>query len=726
MLKKDCEKQIDSQGNHHHMHVWLRQHSFLLRLLITTLIAGCIPLIIVSSILISRENNNIIMSAKQQIASIASLTAIQFDKYIDVMANVNLKMQTSDKLFERVISSSVRNELEALEFIDFMQGSLPFTVDYGLFINGDQSVYSNTGKYKASVYARYIIGIDEPTFIDIMQSVHKSVFLPISQISDRIVFAMPIRTGSSSVIKKVSLYVISPNSLISSMEQILTDRYKLAAIFDPDNNLIFNDKNCPFDFNDITETNMLFDLKGRDKLSYLAYSSYSSQGYRIILYHEKSSYMLNTENIRISVRAMTIANIIICISMIILAVMLNYKSFRSVIDKIRGYAQDEVQSQNKNELQYILSAFNGQMEENEKLKTQLVDQHALMLDHILEDILNGKSVSQQNMAQIKFDMPYIYVINMQMQDLQNTTSLIDTSREKFYAIEMYADGLFTIVFSVSDFSEKTKEKAIRKIKEIINQPNICLGCSSVYTEPSKLFLAYLEATRNLEKNKAISDGGCVKMAECSLPEEETQSTTKLTYAIKTGDSYAIEHANVLFDQISSGDNTPSLQRYMCYQIVELYRNVCRNLGISLDMMRISQTLQNSDVSLVRDDFISILREICDTQNKRQSEALEITYSKILQFINQKYTDPMFSMNDIADNFGISIYATSRMLKSILGINFRKYLNDMRIEHAKKLLMTTKQSVNDIAEMSGFTSSSYFISIFKSTEKVTPNKFRANN
>ena len=145
--------------------------------------------------------------------------------------------------------------------------------------------------------------------------------------------------------------------------------------------------------------------------------------------------------------------------------MLNYKSFRSVIDKIRGYAQDEVQSQNKNELQYILSAFNGQMEENEKLKTQLVDQHALMLDHILEDILNGKSVSQQNMAQIKFDMPYIYVINMQMQDLQNTTSLIDTSREKFYAIEMYADGLFTIVFSVSDFSEKTKEKAIRKMAQ---------------------------------------------------------------------------------------------------------------------------------------------------------------------------------------------------------------------------------------------------------------------
>ena len=718
---------MDNQRKHHrYISAWLRQHSFLLRLLVTTLIAGCIPLIIVSSILIIRENNNIIMSAKQQIASIASLTAIQFDKYIDVMANVNLKMQTSDKLFERVISSSVRNELEALEFIDFMQGSLPFTVDYGLFINGDQSVYSNTGKYKASVYARYIIGIDEPIFIDIMQSVHKSVFLPISQISDRIVFAMPIRTGSSSVIKKVSLYVISPNSLISSMEQILTDRYKLAAVFDPDNNLIFNDKNCPFDINDITETNMLFDLKGRDKLSYLAYSSYSSQGYRIILYHEKSSYMLNTENIRISVRAMTIANIIICISMIILAVMLNYKSFRSVIDKIRGYAQDEVQSQNKNELQYILSAFNGQMEENEKLKTQLVDQHALMLDNILEDILNGKSVSQQNMAQIKFDMPYIYVINMQMQDLQNTTSLIDTSREKFYAIEMYADGLFTIVFSVSDFSEKTKEKAIRKIKEIINQPNICLGCSSVYTEPSKLFLAYLEAIRNLEKNRAMTDGSCAIMAECSLPDEETQSTAKLTYAMKTGDSYAIEHANALFDQITNGDNSPPLQRYMCYQIIELYRNICRNLGINLDMMRISLTLQNSDVSLVREDFMSILREICDMQNKRQSEALEITYSKVLQFINQKYTDPMFCINDIADNFGISIYATSRMLKSILGINFRKYLNDMRIEHAKKLLLTTTHSINEIAEMSGFTSSSYFISIFKSAEKVTPNKFRANS
>ena len=64
-----------------------------------------------------------------------------------------------------------------------------------------------------------------------------------------------------------------------------------------------------------------------------------------------------------------------------------------------------------------------------------------------------------------------------------------------------------------------------------------------------------------------------------------------------------------------------------------------------------------------------------------------------------------------------------MFKTLIGINFRKYLNDLRIEHARDLLLTTDLTVNEISEQSGFMSPSYFISVFKKTEDVTPNEFR---
>lgn len=82
-----------------------------------------------------------------------------------------------------------------------------------------------------------------------------------------------------------------------------------------------------------------------------------------------------------------------------------------------------------------------------------------------------------------------------------------------------------------------------------------------------------------------------------------------------------------------------------------------------------------------------------------------------------------SLNDVADYMQVSIYTASRLLKNATGVNFRKLLNDLRIEHAKDLLAHSTLSIQEIAEQSGFTTASYFVSVFKKSEGITPNVYR---
>ena len=61
-----------------------------------------------------------------------------------------------------------------------------------------------------------------------------------------------------------------------------------------------------------------------------------------------------------------------------------------------------------------------------------------------------------------------------------------------------------------------------------------------------------------------------------------------------------------------------------------------------------------------------------------------------------------------------------------GVSFREYLNTLRIEHAKKLLMSEpNSSMVSISGRCGFYGANQFIRKFREMEGVTPTVWRAS-
>jgi len=101
-------------------------------------------------------------------------------------------------------------------------------------------------------------------------------------------------------------------------------------------------------------------------------------------------------------------------------------------------------------------------------------------------------------------------------------------------------------------------------------------------------------------------------------------------------------------------------------------------------------------------------------------------SNILEYIHQQYSSSEISLSTIADKFNITPQYLSAIFKEKTGQNISDYIQNLRMNRAKELLLTTDYPVSQIAKMIGYTEVSGFTKAFKKFEGVSPNKFRELN
>lgn len=66
---------------------------------------------------------------------------------------------------------------------------------------------------------------------------------------------------------------------------------------------------------------------------------------------------------------------------------------------------------------------------------------------------------------------------------------------------------------------------------------------------------------------------------------------------------------------------------------------------------------------------------------------------------------------------------SKRFRIEIGMSLREYINQLRIEEAKRLLLSTNLSVSDIAVEVGYDNISYFSTVFRKLCGVSPVDWR---
>ncbi len=85
-----------------------------------------------------------------------------------------------------------------------------------------------------------------------------------------------------------------------------------------------------------------------------------------------------------------------------------------------------------------------------------------------------------------------------------------------------------------------------------------------------------------------------------------------------------------------------------------------------------------------------------------------------------YTPDLAAMSGMGETYYRSIFL------AVFSVPPAKYIQNYRIEKAKELLVNSAGSIDDIATSVGFSNSSYFCKVFKSTVGLTPTEFAAKS
>lgn len=121
-----------------------------------------------------------------------------------------------------------------------------------------------------------------------------------------------------------------------------------------------------------------------------------------------------------------------------------------------------------------------------------------------------------------------------------------------------------------------------------------------------------------------------------------------------------------------------------------------------------------------DDAVAICsEEYAFDFNETQLGRIKIVYEHIMQHFQEEVC-----IKDIADKLSISEAGFYKFIKKQTKKTYTQIINEFRIHHASKLLMTTDKTISQICFESGYNNVSYFNRKFKQIMQQTPHDFKS--
>lgn len=147
----------------------------------------------------------------------------------------------------------------------------------------------------------------------------------------------------------------------------------------------------------------------------------------------------------------------------------------------------------------------------------------------------------------------------------------------------------------------------------------------------------------------------------------------------------------------------------------------------------------NEIFLLTQGFIKNIEEFRTIESLSAwiSDMLQTFISYTFDFVNVKHADVVYksieyiknnymkriTLDEIAANTYISKTYLSSIFKKETGDSISNYINQVRVDRSKLLLMEDNLDIVEIANICGFESQSYFTKVFRSIAGITPKRYR---
>ncbi|MDQ0916453.1 AraC family transcriptional regulator [Paenibacillus sp. V4I5] len=171
---------------------------------------------------------------------------------------------------------------------------------------------------------------------------------------------------------------------------------------------------------------------------------------------------------------------------------------------------------------------------------------------------------------------------------------------------------------------------------------------------------------------------------------------------------AISCANQLLSTLlrDFGSNLPIMHDYS-----KEYFEVVNKLQIQETLREVHELLQ---------EFCQLIRQLMENKQATKTDTL-LAY--VCGYLQEHYHEFDLGIEAIADSVQLSPGYLGKLFRNHTQLSFNDYLKNIRLEEAKKLLISTDDGISSISEKVGIINTTYFFTLFKKAYGISPAQYR---
>ncbi|WP_282939421.1 helix-turn-helix domain-containing protein [Paenibacillus sp. RC67] len=184
----------------------------------------------------------------------------------------------------------------------------------------------------------------------------------------------------------------------------------------------------------------------------------------------------------------------------------------------------------------------------------------------------------------------------------------------------------------------------------------------------------------------------------------------------------------LIDGLFTRDDVYAILHYLIYhmqrEVMELPSEL-QDIWTNETLPQLSEALERLDtISELEQEFTIVLTAAFEQMDRlRTSRTHHPLMLRVKEYLNEHYANPDLSLTYLSGEFELNAKYLSQMFKEEFGVNFLDYLGNVRIQQAKRLLMETGESIQEIGIQVGYPNVRSFMRVFKKLAGVTPGEYR---